>query len=1130
MAPQEKKIMEKHPFLRGGPVLCLVISIWILLCGGVFAKEGRWIVALEAEPLTQWAAGRGDVMFQGRLDFQSEALSARLATLEAAQEKVVQRVQSTLPGIRVARFLDEENRIREHRYNLLFHGFTVDLGDLDAEAAVEKILKIPGVRAVYPSRSHGASMHRSLSLIQASSLWEHPQVRERRKAGAGIKIASMDSGIHKDAAMFSPEGFSWPLGFPVGGLGLTANNNGKIIASRAYSRADDPPALGDKDPWPGPDGNSHGVHTAGTAAGNPVIADFFGDKVEISGVAPGAWVMSYKVLYKSQAGKETFDTPEGIAALEDMVRDGADVIICSWGTGPYSTGGAYDPLDTALLNAWRAGVFVSLSMGNDGPNKGTSDHPSEDYMVVASIENGRLISGFLELTAPQVPENQPLRTDMFLADFGPKPSLGARISHAFKAAKTVNPDNATACQPFEDRPFEGQIALVQRGGCNFDVKILNAQNAGALFAVVINTQGEEIYPMGCTDFCEEVEILSVLIGRTAGSYLEEVDAELPQDAKRELLFSFTPQFRDEGLERLAGDSSRGPGVGLTLKPDIAAPGVNIFSQGFDREAQGEAVHLGFGMVSGTSMAAPHVAGAAALLKQIHPLWSNSDIKSALMSTSKFKDIHNQDGSPAQPLDMGAGRMDLAKAVDPGLILSPPSLGFGLMAEGEKKTLHLTVRSVVGESKTYTVSTLNTEEGFDKVNPFSGVTVTPQSFTLAPFGSTTLEVSLDAGRGAGDRQGYVLLRSDTHEAHFPVWGRIAPDPGTRKGVLLVDMDGSAFRADLKNYQDYYIRALEALSLTSDVLEVESGIWEPRIPEAAALAGYGAMLLFSGDNGEPTLTPEDMDRIVEFGNNGGLIIAMGQHMFSRVLNPGSIFYKIFFGQDVVTDSVSAGELPVLPVMGSEDAPPVFSRIWLDFGKDGDGAGNQRFMDGFSSGILRYPGGVGGPGGYVLKTLKKSPDLETPGITNPGRIIFAGFGLEGVNNDRGAVRREELMELLFDWAWDSPRVEILDISEDTPNRMGMSRFEVTYTSDAGADPVSVRWDMGDGSGFKGPYDTPLIGHVYDKCGPYALRVEVLDSLGNRTLASLEREITHCLEKETAVPDEPVSCFIGGLVAPGS
>ena len=108
----------------------------------------------------------------------------------------------------------------------------------------------------------------------------------------------------------------------------------------------------------------------------------------ISGVAPHAYVMSYKVFYASQSGTSGFATAEGIAALEDVVADGADIVNNSWGSGPYALGGEADPLDQALINASAAGVFVVMSAGNAGPYASTADHPSPDYMTVAASTTG----------------------------------------------------------------------------------------------------------------------------------------------------------------------------------------------------------------------------------------------------------------------------------------------------------------------------------------------------------------------------------------------------------------------------------------------------------------------------------------------------------------------------------------------------------------------------------------------------------------------------------------------------------------------------------------------------------------------------------------------------------------------
>ncbi len=180
---------------------------------------------------------------------------------------------------------------------------------------------------------------------------------------------------------------------------------------------------------------------------------------------------------------------------------------------------------------------------------------------------------------------------------------------------------------------------------------------------------------------------------------------------------------------IANFSSRGPAVGSGLKPDITAPGVNILAQGFAPGMTGEARHLGFGEASGTSMAAPHVAGAGALLKQIHGDWSPGWIKSALMSTSKYIGIYTEDGEPAQPLEMGAGRLDLTHAADPGVILDPPSLGFGRVTLGGTKTMTVTLTSVPSSAETYAVSTLDTRQGFTQTTTLAGMTVTPASVTV-----------------------------------------------------------------------------------------------------------------------------------------------------------------------------------------------------------------------------------------------------------------------------------------------------------------------------------------------------------------------------------------------------------------
>lgn len=112
--------------------------------------------------------------------------------------------------------------------------------------------------------------------------------------------------------------------------------------------------------------------------------------------------MSYKVFYGSVNGDTSFYTAEGIAALEDVVKDGADVLNNSWGNGPFSSG-VGDPTETALANTAAAGVFVSMSAGNAGPSNSTLDHPLPDYINVAvTTSGGTLASGRLSVPGSPV--------------------------------------------------------------------------------------------------------------------------------------------------------------------------------------------------------------------------------------------------------------------------------------------------------------------------------------------------------------------------------------------------------------------------------------------------------------------------------------------------------------------------------------------------------------------------------------------------------------------------------------------------------------------------------------------------------------------------------------------------------
>ena len=1094
----------------------------------------RLIVELASPPLSVWARSTGKALLSGgKLDLNAPDAQSYVTQLKAEQDAFIASMQLAVPGAAVGQYIDEAGARVDLTYQVTFNGMAVEAGATDLASARKSLAQLPGVKAVYFDYAHEPDLYASLPLINAAAAWDNAGIGGKGNAGEGIKLASMDGGLHHEAPMFDGAGYSYPAGYPPNGLGMTENNNGKIIASRVYFRTWDPPAPGDENPWPGTQGTSHGTHTGSTAGGNEVEAEFLGLTETISGVAPRAWMMSYRVFYWSVTGDESFYDAEGIAALEDILMDGADVLNNSWGGGPGSAGGEFDALDTALINVANAGTFVSMSAGNAGPGKGTTDHPSDDYIsVAASTTDGTLASGRLNVIEPTPVPGELVGMSFGSGLFGAPLPISTTITHTFMTSASVDMTNIEGCDPWTGTPFTGNAVLILRGTCDFSQKVYYAQEGGADFVVVYNhaAGGDSILNMSPGAFADQVIISSVFVGQTNGE--DMVDWYDTNGAASVLELDTLAFQAGNDPDILASFSSRGPGVGNGLKPDITAPGVNILAQGYTPGATGEARHLGWGQVSGTSMSSPHVAGSAALLRQIHPTWTNAEIKSALMSTSKYIGIWNADGSHAQPLDMGAGRLDLTNAADPGVILDPPSLSYGQILTGTVETMDVTVTSVAAAAETYALSTQLLGGTYDTptVTTHPSFTVSPTTLTLDPGETTTVTVTFDSADGEiGDNQGYILLDGASHDAHFPAWARVSPLPSA--DVLIIDNDAS-FTLAFPDYLGYYTDALTALGLTYDIWDADANFANPTtIPEAAILSSYKAVLYYTGDNYYPDgtftvstpLTALDQDRLTEYANGGGILIAMGQDLASvlnALVDGDSFFYSAVMGADYLQDSVTGFFTPTLQIQPVPAAPLAFDGLFIDVGAGGDGAANQFYIDELRpdtqepdgpdydyhySALLKYPGPNNLEDGVVAVTHRDQPSLERPGISYFGRSIYTSFGLEGVNSDTGGTTRDELLEDFFYWAMDEPTVVISDVT--TSNASSLSTFEATLDSNIlGTEGVTYRWDFGDGTPYTPAYESNLASHTYAVCGTYTVRVEATDSWGNRAIGELTVPLSEC------------------------
>jgi len=1087
----------------------------------------RLIVQLQSPSLAEYSATNGIARQpDGRLDLKSAGASSYIDQLKAEQAAFVSNMQKAIPGSQVSYYLNEANQQVEARYQVVLNGMAVDPGDMSTAAARKILEQLPGVKAVFLDFAHQPELYASLPLINAQAAWDNAAVGGRENGGQGVKFASMDGGVlggeYYPAPMFDGTGFSYPAGLPEGGLGDTDNNNGKVIASRVYFRPWDPPALGDENSWPGVNGISHGVHTSSTAAGNEVVAEYLGITETISGVAPAAWVMSYRVFYYSVTGDGSFYNAEGIAALEDIVKDGADVLNNSWGGGPSSMGGEFDPLDLALLNATRAGIFVSMSAGNAGPAAGTTDHPSSDYIsVAASTTSGTLASGRFSVTAPELVTDTLKSMPFALAGFGGTLAPGGVYTYSYLPAVVADPANALGCNPWPAGTFTGKAALIQRGTCEFGVKVLNAENAGATFVIIYNSVagGDTLINMGPGVYGGSVTIPSVFTWYSKGQamvawYNTYTSASQVTFDARAYQSGNTPDF-------LASFSSRGPGAGMVLKPDITAPGVNILAQGYTPGATGEARHRGYGQASGTSMAAPHVAGAAILLRQIHPDWSNAWIKSALMSTSKYIDIYDYDGSPAQPLAMGAGRLDLTNAADPGVILNPPSLSFGAVYTGTTETISVDVTSVATTTQTYSITLLDTSAGFPGVTDLPGFSVTPDVLTLTPGETESFSVTFDptTSKGIGDNQGFVVLQSDDYEAHMPAWARASWM--SEADILIIDNDASS-SLGYPDYTGYYTNTLTSLGYTYEVLDVDNEAGSnltQNFLHAVDLKAYKAVIYFTGDwwrpNGTYTvptpLTSDDMYALNEYAQSGGLVIAMGQDLSgvwaSNSTANAHFTYSWTLGGNWLQDSVNSETISPTFTISSTTYLPM-QGLTLDLSENGDGAANQYYVDEIRHNVkvtetisidpsytpLFYftaPSNI--DNGTVGMAHREQPSLENPGVAYAGRSVYTTFGLEGVNNDTGFTTREELLQRALDWGWDNP------VASVAMHMTGASQFSfaASLTSNIPeTSGVSYRWDFGDGTPYSTWSASNSATHTYTNPGNYRVRVEVIDSLGNHAI----------------------------------
>jgi subtilisin family serine protease len=577
-----------------------------------------------------------------KLDLNAPAANKYGDRLQAQRENYKKWLAKQAPQVQVVT-----------EYAVTFNGLGVRLNG----ASLKDIQGGPGAVAAGMSESYRPAMNASHSLIGDAAVWT--ALGGQDGAGAGIKVGVIDTGIDNTHPFLSDAGFAMPAGFPKGQVQYTSN---KVIVAKVFAQ----------DPWlDARAAQSHGTHVSGTIAGRAgTIAPLAGG---LSGVAPGAWLGSYNVFPGNVDNAKSLFIAK---AVEEAVSDGMDVLNLSLGGTAHR---GKDLLEMAVDAAADAGVVVAIAAGNEGPGNYTVGSPGTagNVITVAAITSSRTFAMTLEAAALAGPA---------LATTGSgNGEVKADITGEYAAWANYGADSL-ACTPLAGTPLAGKIALIQRGVCTFSTKINNAGAAGAKAVIIYQRNDVSGPPIPMAT--DGVHTPAIMISRDEGKALAAWTGDHTVTIHAAIsAVPVTPNL-------LADFSSRGPTPNYTLKPDVAAPGVNILSS---------VPGGGFEVFQGTSMATPHVAGAAALLlaySKAHSLgWGPAEVKAALMATA-----HDAADS-ADPLQVGAGIIDLSRAMNPPALAMPSSLSFELVRPVGNQTnaITFTLANPTNGAQTYTLA-------------------------------------------------------------------------------------------------------------------------------------------------------------------------------------------------------------------------------------------------------------------------------------------------------------------------------------------------------------------------------------------------------------------------------------------
>lgn len=614
--------------------------------------SGIYLVQLAGDPLATYAGGVANIPGTKppagqKLDTGTWNYAAYRQYLQKLRAEALDRA-----GI------DDNKTVAD--YSVAFNGFAAEL----TPAEINRLNGEPRVVRIFDNRTVTVQTNntpRFLGLSGTDGVWNR-FAEGQEHAGEGQIVGVIDTGFWPESPSFAalPEprpdadaiAAKWNGTCVAGESGQVECNN-KVIGARWYDETEAYRVRAGEFASPR-DRNGHGSHTASTAAGNPADASVAGASVgQVSGVAPAARVAVYKALWHDQAAGTANGTEVDIVkAIDDAVSDGVDVINYSVGDGQDRV----SAIDVAFLQAASAGVFVSASAGNSGNASPTVDNTmpwqatvaasTHDVMYAKSVKLGNGASYEGVGVGPAV-SSAPL----VLSTAAGKPGADAtQVRLCYSAGALLDPVKVA-----------GKIVVCDRGGNARVDKSAAVKAAGGVGMVLANNTAAESL---------NTEIHSVPTVHLGPNESVAVKAYAAAAGATASLTSFAP--KPQRAPSVIGFSSVGPSRasgGDLLKPDITAPGVDIVAA---VPPIANPTGSFYDLKGGTSMAAPHIAGLAALLRQEFPGWSPNAVKSALMTSAQQTDnqgraIARAGAGDATPFDMGSGHVNPAGAFNPGLV-------------------------------------------------------------------------------------------------------------------------------------------------------------------------------------------------------------------------------------------------------------------------------------------------------------------------------------------------------------------------------------------------------------------------------------------------------------------------------